>query len=136
MRSPASISLSLAVVVALSLAGCGSEDDIGSAPVLTNFTYGPQTITAGQATTINGTFDFTDADADANTFWASVTDLAGTPDIAGPKPARDVFGKTAGPVDFHLLLNPTSAGTYTLELWMTDDAGHESNKLSGGVTAQ
>ncbi|MEE8408796.1 MAG: hypothetical protein V3T05_04255 [Myxococcota bacterium] len=136
MRPHASISMSFVVAIAICLAGCGSEDDSSGAPVLSNLTYSPQTITAGSLTTINGTFDFTDADADVTTFSVSVTDPTSTTTTVGPNPAQNVLGKTVGTVGFSLLLNATTAGIYALELWMTDDAGQDSNKLSGNVTAQ
>ncbi len=45
-------------------------------------------------------------------------------------------GSTEGTLNFALALNPPVAGSYPFEIWVTDEAGNVSNRLSGTLTAQ
>jgi hypothetical protein len=124
------------VLVALLLPACGSEDATGVAPVLTNLTYSPTTVTAGAVATITGTVTFADADADVSQFAISARSPIGQTSTIGPRTAEGALGKTGGRLGFAVQLDPQIAGIYSLEIWMVDEAGNESNRLRGTVEAE
>jgi hypothetical protein len=126
-------------VLALASVGCGDEESAkasGAPPEISTLSYQPSTVAAGQQGTISGTFAFTDPDSDASDFAIRVTSPAGQSQTLPPTPASGVSGRESGTVMFAFLLNALAGGEYGFELWMIDEAGHESNHLPGAVQAQ
>jgi hypothetical protein len=129
--------LSLPVLMALAFAaGCSDESDQGSPPSISDLTYAPTTVTVGQLTTITGTFSFTDPDGDLKEMTASLTPPAGQPQTLPAQALQNEAGQTSGMAQLQLVLQPPLAGTYSFEVWLTDDAGNDSNHLTGTFEAQ
>lgn len=125
----------LLLLALLLLPACGSEEDRSVAPVLSDLTYTPTTVTAGALATITGSVVFSDPDEDASEFAVKAASPIGQSTTVGPKPARGSPGRTDGQLSFGVHLDPQVAGTYMLEIWMVDEAGNESNRLRGDIEA-
>src|SRR5687767_12431845 len=121
-------------ILCLALAACTSDDS--SAPTISNLTASPGTVPVGQQTTISGTFAFEDPDGDLDQLGAAIT----LPDQSKQQLAMtdlaNVGSMTDGTLGWALIVVPPAAGTYKLELWITDAVGHESNRLETNATAQ
>jgi hypothetical protein len=122
------------VLLSMLLAAC--TDDAGSAPTISNLTFGPDDVTAHQQVTIAGTFTFDDVDGDLAQLGVDVT----MPDQSNQRlPMTDLRGvglTTKGTLGFQMILVPPAAGDYAFELFVTDDEDHESNRLSGVLVAE
>ncbi|MBI5527170.1 MAG: hypothetical protein HY897_12615 [Deltaproteobacteria bacterium] len=146
---PAAISLMISISCSQSDCAVGEtaciEGDVGgdqdagqgggSAPVISELTYSPDTGTAGTQITISGSFMFTDADGDVSKVATGATPPGGAFQ-EGPVAEIQGAGKTQGQAMFILALLPTVAGEYTFEVWLIDAAGNASNRLSGTVTVE
>lgn len=106
------------------------------APVISNLTYTPQTVTAGAATTYDITFDF-DTSADLTTIEFSILDSP-----AGPTKTPQTFlisnadGIRQGTLDAKLDVTFVTAGSYTFGLDVLDANQDRSNQMSGTIVAQ
>ena len=125
--------------VAVSLVACGGGGNGGDAtpahvPVISNLTISPQSATLNQgggAVAVTMTYQFADAGADVSTFTASIYDSKGTLLDTGTV-ASAASGHTSGTLTLSGITIPTTtAMTYTLQVFLTDATGAESNKLSG-----
>jgi hypothetical protein len=116
------------------LAAC--TDDPGTAPTISNLTFDPETVIAGQQVTVTGTFTFDDADGDLAQLGVDVT----MPDQTNQRlPMTDVRGvgeTTRGTLGFQMTLVPPAVGDYQFELFLTDEEEHESNRLAGVLVAE
>jgi len=125
-----------ALLVAAALLGGCSDEDPGTAPAISDLTYDPASGTAGAQVTITGQFTFSDPDADVESY---TIELAGPGNLAqtiGPQVLQGAAGQTSGSVGITLILTPPVAGDYTFDVWLSDVAGNESNRLTGTYTAQ
>jgi hypothetical protein len=125
--------LVLGLLVGL-VAGCG--EDSGTAPAISDLTLQTTSVVVGQQATVSGQFTFSDPDGDVESFSVTVTAPTGASQTVGPQAIQGAAGVTDGPVALALVFNPGVAGDYVLEVWVTDGAGNESNRLTGTVTAQ
>ena len=66
----------------------------------------------------------------------SATDPNGASTTAGPNATQGTIGQVSADVGYLVQFNAIAAGTYSFELWMTDEMGNNSNRLSGSITAQ
>jgi hypothetical protein len=130
----------LSVSVTVLAAACGDDGGpsgpTGTAPVIADLSYSPAAITVGQQNTITGSFTFSDPDGDLKEIVVSVTTPDGQTQELPPQALQGEAGQTDGAGTIMLLLVPPAAGTYTLEVWLTDDGGNESNHLTGTLDAQ
>lgn len=120
--------LALALVTA-----CASDD--GAAPAIAALAYGPSTVPAGQTTVVAGTFTFTDDDGDLAELGAEITLPDGSAQQLPMTALGNVGDMTSGTLGFQLSITPPVAGAYAFALWITDDAEHASNRLTGTLTA-
>lgn len=127
------MSRKLASSLLVVLAACS---DGGDPPEISNLTMTPQTVPVGAATTVSGTMNFSDADGDVDKIAAAVIVPGGARTELDPVPVQTVGDPTAGMVNYAFLIAPPSPGSYTVELWLIDDSGNESNLLSGQLLAQ
>ena len=125
-----------ALLVAAALLGGCSDEDPGTAPAISDLTYDPASGTAGAQVTITGQFTFSDPDADVESY---TIELAGPGNLAqtiGPQVLQGAAGVNSGPITLALMLGPPVAGTYSFDVWLTDAAGNESNRLTGTFVAE
>jgi len=121
----------------LLLAGCfgsggGDSGSTGTAPSISNFSYSPTTVyvnEGGGQTDIAGTFDFTDPDGDLSSLTMTVFDSGGqivqseTITIAG------VSGLMSGTIQGSVTITTTTAGNFTVQIYVTDTRGLISNTI-------
>ncbi|MFT5432338.1 MAG: hypothetical protein ACI9OJ_003037 [Myxococcota bacterium] len=129
------LNLLLIYMVVLSTVGC-AEEDAGSAATISNLSYTPQVVTVGQATAVDSPFDFVGATGGLEAVRATLRagtesiDTADTP-IAGAGTATD--GQVA---KYTIDLAVPTAGQAEVDVWIVDNSGRESNKLTATITAQ
>lgn len=129
-------SRSSALAALLACAACTGDEPAGTPPAIAQLAVTPAQVTAGQAVPITGSFTFTDEDGDITQLGAA---LIAPSSARQEAPLLDVTGQTmapAGALTFQLVVAPPSAGSYQLEVWLLDDAGHTSNRLTAGLDAQ
>ncbi|MGE0870745.1 MAG: hypothetical protein AB7P03_19420 [Kofleriaceae bacterium] len=122
-------------LIALACAGCAS-DDPGDPPAISDLTYSPDTWTVGQQTLISGTLAFHDPDADVEKIGFELRLPGGATQPVSPGPTPGTSGRTDAGVSFAIGVVPPAAGAYSFEVWLIDEAGNESNRLSGTANAQ
>jgi len=127
------VSVALIAPWALLSSGCGSED-AGAPPAIANMTYAPSTIPVGTPTTITGSLDFDDPDADAREIAMNLVDAAGTRQSVGAVDVAAARGRTSGTLAFALFVQPLISGAITLEVFLIDDQGNQSNVLTGTLS--
>lgn len=126
------VSISLAACVLLVAAGCGGGGGDGGAPASTpsisNLAYSPSSalqLEGDGEITIVGTFDFTDPGGDLATL--NLSSQGETLSI----PIEGVAGLKSGTIEGSLLIDTSAIGSYTFEIYVTDQGGRRSNTLSG-----
>jgi len=128
--------LVLVILVSTFWLGCGGSDEPGVAPAIQSLSFDPNTVEAGKQSTISGTLQFEDPDADAAAFALKLTVPGGQSQEIPPSNAQGVSGQTAGTLMFAFIVNAILEGEYDFEIWMIDSAGNSSNRLSGKLSAQ
>ncbi|TNF32886.1 MAG: hypothetical protein EP329_09075 [Deltaproteobacteria bacterium] len=139
MRSPtpAVVVAAAAALLASLAAGCDSPSastPTSVAPSAANLRLTPSTITVGEAVSLSGRVDVTDADGDFATLHLEMTDPGGTVgalSLAIPNPSQ----LTAAEVPFSLDLTPAEAGAHVLAAWVEDATGQLSPRVTATVTA-
>jgi hypothetical protein len=138
--------LSLASRSLFVLAGClvacassteGVANDKGTAPQVSNLTLSSTTLASGKATTLTGSIQFTDPDADLDSFEITIG-AAGQPNpqkLPSTKVAN-AQGQRSGTVQLTLIVQAPAAGAYQAEFYALDAKGNTSNKLTVSLTAQ
>ncbi|MDX2086540.1 MAG: hypothetical protein SFX73_01765 [Kofleriaceae bacterium] len=121
------------LLTTLLLTACAADD--GLSPQIANLTYTPSTATHGQVVTITGTFTFTDDDGDLAELGAEITLPDRTTQTFPMSKLGGVGDMTTGTLGLQLQVLPPTAGSYAFSLWITDEAGNESNPLEGTLTA-
>ena len=120
-----------ALALALSLAaGCGSSDD---SPAITGLALNPASVAHGMAT-VTVTFTATDADVDAGNVQLRLTGPGGASFTSPSMTVTGLAGHTNVPVGVMLTLTLPTAGSYTVEVWVTDAMGNASNHLTATLT--
>ena len=132
-------SVFLGMVGAALLAGCGGENDeeepAGTAPVIESLTLDPPQIPVGEQTAVTGRLRFRDAESDANRFAGALTAPSGARQVSPPSSTQGTNGRGEGELLFLIPIAPPEEGVYTLEVWMLDEQGNESNHLDGALEA-
>jgi hypothetical protein len=113
--------------IALGIAGCGNSD-----PVISNLLIQPASIPASQVErtlSLSVTFSFSGFEGGVATVHVR------SPLLMADQPMANPTGATSGRAEQSLAVTiPTGAGAYSLEIWITDDAGHDSNRLFGNLS--
>ncbi len=122
------------VVILALVAGCSSSDD-GAAPTITQLTFAPATVPAGQQSTVSGTFAFADEDGDAAQLGIDITLPDGTSQALPMTDLQNVGDMTSGTIGYSIFVTPPTPGSYKFVIFITDDGDNESNKLMGTLTA-
>ncbi|MDH3401932.1 MAG: hypothetical protein OEM03_13320 [Chromatiales bacterium] len=110
--------------------GGGSEPcctPAGTAPRISNLSLSPDSVyymDGDGATQISAMVDFTDPDMDITTAYIRLAD--GTTQTLELPPINMTSGTLMG----ELIVATTELGVFTSEVWLVDEAGHESNHLS------
>ncbi len=126
----------LGFAIAMLFVGCGSDDGPeGKASTIASLVYSPNMATAGMPVVLQGMFVYSDPDADVAKFAAEVTLPDGGKQPVGPSDIAAGSG-VSGTSSFMLTFTPLIAGHYTFDVWLLDDAGHESNRLTGTLDVQ
>jgi hypothetical protein len=113
----------------LLLLGCGGDG--GDPPAISALTYGPDTIPSAQQSSVSGTLQFQDPDADLTQLGAAVTLPDGTVQELPLTALQGYAGQVTGRVTLTLTIVPPVAGTYGFEVWVIDAQDHASNRLEG-----
>lgn len=125
----------LVLSLALLQIACGPEPETKNhAPVIYNFVYQPNTISAGQDYTIFCSVDYEDPDADVRLFDYSFLPPNGELYEGEALGVEGEYGVTKGTADFRTLIHVTDTGDYLEEIWLIDEKGNESNRLQGTIT--
>ena len=129
---------SVALLAATLIAGCGgsSGDAEGTAPTIRDLTLTPTSIAVGAQATMTGALTFDDPDGDLSQVGVEITLPNGTKQALPKSAVQGASGLKEGPVDVALVVLPPTAGTYGIDVFVVDQAGHESNHLTVDVTAQ
>ena len=118
------------------VAACGDEPDAGTAPMISDLTYSPASGTVGTQINISGQFYFEDLDADVSGLGVEIELPDGSKQTLPTQAPQGTRGVNAGTIMFALALLPPTAGTYDFDIWLTDDGGNASNRLSGTIEVQ
>ena len=128
------------ILVTLSMmalvSGCGDEADSGTAPTIADLTYSPASGAVGVQINISGQFYFEDVDADVSGMGLEVELPDGSTQSVPAQAPQGTRGVNAGNIMFVFALQAPSAGTYGFDIWLTDDGGNASNRLSGAIEVQ
>lgn len=117
----------------LTACGSGAGQVIDHTPQLSNLTYTPTSFTKNQgggAVNIQGSMDFIDANSDIVTFKASIDGITKSYDRS------DLKGTKSGTITGYVPISTASTGNFTFKVWVVDNAGNESDKLTGTFTVQ
>jgi hypothetical protein len=121
------------LVACLLLTAC---TDDGTPPEISALTYTPDTVTVGVASTVTGSIAFDDVDGDLSRL---NVELIGPDSQLHSIPSANITAlgdlKT-GTLPFQMVFGPPTAGDYTFNIWISDDAGNDSNKLDGLLTVE
>lgn len=134
LRGLASVLLALSLAVLT--AGCGDDPDAGTAPTISDLTYSPSSGTVGTQINVSGQFYFEDLDADVSGLGVELELPDGSTQSLPTTAPQGTRGVNAGTIMFALAIIPPTAGTYTFEIWLTDDGANASNRLSGTLDIQ
>ncbi len=118
----------------LALADCGGTGPGPVAPTVSALEYTPTMIQAHQPASITGTYRFHDDNGDFASAHLAVT--APGQDRVEEQPRPIPGGPTDGVGRFSINLVDPVPGTYTFEVWVSDQAGHVSTGLSGTAVSQ
>jgi hypothetical protein len=124
--------------------GCAEDDDTDTsideqnpttAPSISDLSYTPTTLVAGQQNVVNGSFAFEDPDADVLALDIEFVLPDGRRQALPTIDVQDSAGQVAGTIALALLVIPPVPGDYGFSLWLTDSTGDESNRLEGTARA-
>lgn len=133
-----------ALFLASSLAACGGGGGSGgnggdpggngggTAPTISAMSFGPNVVyvgTEGGEMLVIGTLDYADPDGDIVSLTIVVRDESGQVTDEFTTPIQGVAGSTSGTIEGELLADTSMAGTYTVQVYVTDSEDHPSNQL-------
>lgn len=113
-----------------------SDEQLGSPPEISDLSYSPSSVTAGQLATVQGSFSFEDPDGDLLEMLVTLTDPAGNNMEMPATEVTDAKGKTIGIVTLQLALVAPAPGTYPFAVLVVDENGNDSNPLTGSIVAE
>jgi len=125
------------VLITTLLAGCGSGGGGGggsTAPAISNLQYVPQAAYVSTTETLfTGSVSFSDADGDLSSTTLTIVDSNGAIVSTTTTPIQGGSGQTVGTIQGTVNALLPVADNYTVEVYVTDAQGHQSNVLSGPV---
>lgn len=127
----------LAAMAVAVVAGCGGGGGGGTsavAPTISALSYVPTAVyvnDGGGQTTVNGTFYFSDPEGDLSTTTLQVLDASGQPVFSQVIPISGASGVTSGVIQGSVTVTTVAAGNFTIQIYVTDSHGLDSNRLSG-----
>jgi N-acetylneuraminic acid mutarotase len=131
-----------AVFLTSSVAACGGgggsgggpngQNGGGTAPTISSLSFAPDAAyvgTGGGELMVVGTLDYADPDGDIESLTIRVRDESGllVDDITTP--IEGVAGSTSGTIEGELIADTSIAGSYTVQVHVTDSENHLSNQL-------
>ena len=127
-----------AIVIAASalLTACGGGDGGGhsqSPPQISNFTFVPALLYVGSELPFNGSFDFTDPNGDLASATLEILDSTGALLQSETIPISGVSGLKSGSIEGMVEGDTSTAGTFTVRVYVMDRAGLRSNTLSASL---
>ena len=126
--------LSAVGLVACGGGGGGGDAEPAHTPVISNLSISPQGAALNQGggvVAVTMSHHFSDAGSDVSTFTLRAYDSTGTL-LDSTTQASSASGHSSGDLIYTGINAPTTkVETYTLEIFLTDATGAESNKLSG-----
>jgi hypothetical protein len=124
---------------AAALAACGGGDGGGgsaptSAPTITNLQYSPQAVYVSSTPAFfSGSLSFSDPDGDLASATITIVDSSGATVSTASTPVQGAAGVTSGTIQGSITAAVATAGSYTLQVFVTDARGLRSNSLSGPI---
>jgi len=131
---PLRLRFALILGLALSASALGCAEPETQPPVLSELSMSSSTLMAGSLGTISGQFRFRDPEGDALELNAKVITADGVEYPFAPFAPASLAGIVDGTITFELQINLPAPGTYTVELWLRDADGNDSNTLSAPIT--
>ena len=124
--------------LALSLAACGgggsdSGQSAGSPPTISAFFLSAPGfyINSGSGEeTVVGSLDFADVDGDIRSLTLAVLDASGSTIDSATIPIQGIAGSKSGTIEGEFLVDTTTAGAFTVRVYLTDARDNRSNELS------
>ena len=119
------------------LTGCGGGGGGtggSTVPTISNLQYYPQAAYVSTTeTSFSGNVFFSDPDGDLASTTVTITDSSGATVSTTTTPVQGASGLTSGIIQGTVLALLAVADNYTIEVYVTDGQGHQSNVLSGPV---
>ncbi len=137
-------SVLIMAAVMLAMAGCGgssggssggsNNNGGGATPVISALTFTPESARVndnGGQITVNATINFSDSDGDLRSATISILDDAGNTVTSLVITIANVNGVTSGTIQGIVTANTTTAGDFTVRVFVTDAQNLQSNQLEG-----
>ncbi len=127
--------IALSLVFALSVIRCGGGDDgvsSGTAPSISGLTYYPTAVyvnEGGGQTDVVGTFDFSDPDGNLSSLVMVILDSGGQTLQTSTTAIAGVAGLTSGTIQGAVTIPTSTAGDFTVQIYVADTAGLRSNTI-------
>lgn len=121
----------------MALTGCGGGGgggDSGVAPTISSLFYSPTYAyvnDGGGQIPVDGSVSFVDQDGDLSTVTLRVLDSTGQAVIDEVAPISGASGITSGSLSVQVTISTAVADNYTVQVFVTDASGHQSNQLEG-----
>lgn len=112
--------------------GGGSSSANGNAPTISSFSIYPLEVYVGEGggqTDVSGSFNFTDPDGDLSTLTLKIFDTSDQLISTDVTPISGVSGITTGIIQGTATVITTTAGEFTIQVYVTDEQGNNSNTL-------
>lgn len=124
------------IVACALLSACGGDGgggDSQSPPRISNLTLTPTAMYVGSDLPFAGSFDFADPNGDLATATLELLSSTGTLLQSETIPIEGVSGAYSGSIEGLVESDTSTAGIYTVRVYVTDRAGQPSNTLTASV---
>lgn len=134
--------LPLALLLTATLIACDDGGDDaddtdaganGTAPTISELTLDPATAPRGVATDVTASLRFVDPDGDVELGHVALM-LGGQTQTLPPVTVQNVAGVTEGEVLLLLRFQPPTTDPIEVDVWLSDNAGNDSNTLTTTLT--
>jgi len=115
--------------------GDGSGSTGNSAPSISSMSFSPDAVYVGSgdgSLSVIGSIDYADPDGDIESLTITVRDASGQVTDTLTSPIEGVVGSKSGTIEGELIVDTTTAGNYTVQVYLTDARNHRSNQLEDG----
>ena len=131
---PASLLLVFLAMILWTCGGGGGGGGGPTAPTISDLQYSPQVeYTSTTPTTFSGSISFSDPDGDLSSATLTIADSSGATVSTETIPIQGAAGLTSGTGGASVIATLLVADNYTIQVYVTDEAGLRSNVLSGTV---